>query len=177
MGVEWEDYRMSTYRAVLSLFFLLSSYNHEFDRKQYTIALSSKPLAVWGVCTDLPEPAKLHFLQYSSVVILHTETAFPERSKVDWVLLSTQKVDFLRVQRLLNAVVRFAFNLRLIARESPFKIVANMLLIENVCKMVTCCLVHKFLTLEERATVPQWDSPSFQQTDPSSWVGGFTFPE
>lgn len=148
---------MSTYRAVLWRQINLSS-----SLSQVT---TSKPLAVWGVCTygdlrfktPLPEPAKLLFFSvFQFCYPVHRNSISREVKR--------------REQRLLNAVVRFAFNLRLIARESPFKKDANMLLIENVCKMVTFCLVHKFLTLEERATVPQWDSPSFQQTDPSSWL-------
>lgn len=60
----------------------------------------------------------------------------------------------------------------------PLEKAANMLLMEDVCRMILCCLVHKVIYLKELCT-SVGDSPTIKRlpTDRPIMVGGFIFPE
>lgn len=77
-----------------------------------------------------------------------------------------------------NAIVHFALNLRLSDHVSPLEKAANMLLMEDICKMILCCLVHKDIYLKALQT-SVGGSPTIKRlpTDRPSMVGGFIFPE
>lgn len=89
----------------------------------------------------LPESAKLQLAQ--SLVISVIQYCYPAYGN------SISREDKGRIQKLQNAVLRFAFNLRLSDHVSPFREATNMLLMEDVCRIMTCCQIHKALLLQE----------------------------
>lgn len=54
-----------------------------------------------------------------------------------------------------SQLVCFAFNFRLINHMFPLRDDANMLLMEDICRMMTCCLVHKKIFISKsRSSLP-----------------------
>jgi hypothetical protein len=89
----------------------------------------------------LPEPAKLQLAQ--ALVLSVFQYCYPAYGN------SISREDKGRIQRLQNAVLRFSFNLKLSDHVSPFREAANMLLMEDICRIMTCCLVQKVLIRKE----------------------------
>ncbi len=55
----------------------------------------------------------------------------------------------MRIQRVQNAAVRFVFSLGRFDHVSSHRNDAKLLPMESVCRVMTCCMTHKALTLGE----------------------------
>ncbi|KAG8268997.1 hypothetical protein J6590_011608 [Homalodisca vitripennis] len=62
---------------------------------------------------------------------------------------SITKKDAGRIQRLQNSAIRFIFSLNKFDHVSPSRKDANIIAMQDVCRMMTCCMVHKALTTGE----------------------------
>ncbi|XP_046674545.1 uncharacterized protein LOC124363340 [Homalodisca vitripennis] len=82
--------------------------------------------------TLLPECAKMQIMQ--SMVLCVFNCCYPN---------STTKEDAGRIQRLQNSAIRFIFSLSKFDHVSPSRKDANIIAMQDVCRMMTCCMVHK----------------------------------
>ena len=89
----------------------------------------------------LPEPAKLQLMQ--SLVLSVMYYCYPAYGN------SISKEEVGRIQKLQNSTIRFIFNLRRFDHVSAYRDAANMLPMDAVCRLLTCCMIHKALTLKE----------------------------
>jgi hypothetical protein len=89
----------------------------------------------------LPESAKLQLMQ--SLVLSVMYYCYPAYGN------SISKEDIGRVQKLQNSAIRFIFDLRRFDHVSVYRDAVNMLPMDVVCRLLTCCMVHKALTLKE----------------------------
>uniref|UniRef100_A0A1B6LWV1 Uncharacterized protein n=2 Tax=Graphocephala atropunctata TaxID=36148 RepID=A0A1B6LWV1_9HEMI len=91
--------------------------------------------------TLLPEIAKLRVVQSLILSVLYY--CFPAFGN------SVSGEDMERMQKFQNAALRFVYNLRRRDHVSASRDAANMLPMKTVCRALTCCLVHRVLTLGE----------------------------
>ena len=91
--------------------------------------------------TLLPETAKLQIIQ--SVVLSNFYYCYPAYGN------SISKEDTGRIQKLQNTAIRFVYDLKRVDHVSPFREVSNLALMETACRVQTCCMIHKTLTLQE----------------------------
>ncbi len=91
--------------------------------------------------TLLPECAKLQIMQ--SMVLSVVNYCYPAYGN------SISKEDAGRIQKLQNSAIRFIFNLSRFDRVSSFRDRAKVFPMQEVCRVMTCCMVHKVLTLGE----------------------------
>ena len=89
----------------------------------------------------LPESAKVKLIQ--SCVLSLFYYCYPAYGN------SISKEDIERVQKLQNTAIRFVYGLRRFDHVSSFRQDAKLPLMEDVCRVLTCCMVHKTLTLGE----------------------------
>ncbi|XP_046685051.1 uncharacterized protein LOC124370801, partial [Homalodisca vitripennis] len=91
--------------------------------------------------TLLPECAKMQIMQ--SMVLSVFNYCYPAYGN------SITKEDAGRIQRLQNSAIRFIFSLSKFDHVSPSRKDANIIAMQDVCRMMTCCMVHKTLTTGE----------------------------
>lgn len=89
----------------------------------------------------LPEYAKLRLIQ--SVVLSVFSYCYPAYGN------SISKGDISRIQKLQNSTIRFVFNLRCFDHVTPYRAAADLIPMDSVCKILTCCMVHKVLKIRE----------------------------
>ncbi|XP_054264312.1 uncharacterized protein LOC128996518 [Macrosteles quadrilineatus] len=89
----------------------------------------------------LPESAKLRLMQ--SLVLSVFTYCLPAYGN------SISGVDMTRMQKLQNSAIRFIFCLKKFEHVSPYRAVAGMTTVDTVCRIMTCCMVHKALVLQE----------------------------
>src|SRR5436190_5492449 len=89
----------------------------------------------------LPETAKIR-LMHSMIwsVFLYCYPAYGN---------SISREDIDRIQKVQNMTVRFIYNLRKYDHISAYRDAAKMLPMETVCRIQTCCLVNRVLSLQE----------------------------
>ena len=93
--------------------------------------------------TLLPDAAKLQIIQ--SVILSIFYYCYPAYGN------SISKEDMNRIQKLQNTAIRFVYDLKRFDHVSPFRDVSNLALMETACRVQTCCMIHKTLTLQEPA--------------------------
>lgn len=91
--------------------------------------------------TLLPETAKLHLMQ--SLILSVFTYCLPAYGN------SISGENMYRIQKLQNSAIRFIFHLRRFEHVSPYRDAAGMMLVESICRMMTCCMVHKALVEQE----------------------------
>ncbi|XP_054257502.1 uncharacterized protein LOC128982572, partial [Macrosteles quadrilineatus] len=89
----------------------------------------------------LPEAAKLQLVQ--SLILSVFYYCFPAYGN------SISREDMYRLQRLQNSTIRFIFCLNKFDHVSPFREVASLLPVEAMCRLLTCCMTHRVLSLCE----------------------------
>ena len=89
----------------------------------------------------LPESAKVKLIQ--SCVLSLFYYCYPAYGN------SISREDMERVQKLQNTAVRFVYGLKRFDHVSPYRQDAKLPLMEDVCRVLTCCMVHKTLALGE----------------------------
>ncbi len=89
--------------------------------------------------TLLPESAKIKLIQ--SLVLSVFYYCYPAYGN------SISKGDMGRIQRLQNSAIRFIFSIKRYDHVTPYRDATKMLPMELVCRFLTCCMVHKILTL------------------------------
>ncbi|KAG8247048.1 hypothetical protein J6590_071018 [Homalodisca vitripennis] len=62
---------------------------------------------------------------------------------------SISREDVGKIRNLQNSTIRFIFNMRRVDHISPFRDAVKLLPVEAVCRIVTCCMVHKVLKFKE----------------------------
>lgn len=89
----------------------------------------------------LPQDAKLQLVQ--SLILSVFYYCYPAYGN------SISKGDMDRIQQFQNSAVRFVCSLRRMDHVSPYRDALQLPLMKTVCRMLTCCIVHKTLTLNE----------------------------
>jgi len=89
----------------------------------------------------LPEPAKLQLIQ--SLILSNFYYCYPAYGN------SISRGDKDRMQKMQNSAIRFVYGLKKFDHVSPYAEAANIPPLESVCRMLTCCMVHKTLMLKE----------------------------
>jgi len=89
----------------------------------------------------LPEHGKIKLIQ--SLVLSLFYYCYPAYGN------SISKEDMVRIQKLQNTAIRFVYGLKRFDHVSSYRQAANLPLMEDVCRVLTGCVVHKTLTLGE----------------------------
>ena len=89
----------------------------------------------------LPESAKFQIMQ--SLILSVFYYCYPAYGN------SISCGDIERIQKLQNSAVRLIFNLRRFDHVSPFREAVGLLPMETVCRIQTCCMIHKVLSHSE----------------------------
>lgn len=89
----------------------------------------------------LPESAKIKLIQ--SLILSVFYYCYPAYGN------SISKEDRCRIQKMQNTAIRFVYCLKKHDHISYFRNAANLAPMDTVCRIMTCCMVHKALTLGE----------------------------